>query len=153
MLRRFFAIAMCLLAGALGARGQEFRVAPQYAAGANPWSVVSADFNGDGIPDLAVANFTDSTVTIMLGNGDGTFQSFACNSATAADCTTGTEPISLAVGDFNGDGKLDLAMACLYDNAVAVLLGNGDGTFQNTATPIVTEYSTGKNTAPYSVAV
>jgi hypothetical protein len=127
-------------------------VAQQLAAGANPWSVVTADFNGDGIPDLAVANFTDSTVTIMLGNGDGTFRPIACNSATAADCTTGTEPISLAVGDFNHDGKLDLAMACLYDNAVAVLLGNGDGTFQNTVAPIVPEYTTGKGTGPYSIA-
>jgi hypothetical protein len=154
MLRqKLFPVVVCLLAGALGARGQEFRAAQQFAAGANPWSVVTADFNGDGIQDLAVANFTDSTVSILLGNGNGTFQPIACNSATASDCTTGTEPISLAVGDFNGDGKLDLAMACLYDNAVAILLGNGDGTFQNTVAPIVAEYTTGKGTGPYSVAV
>src|SRR5271169_6406926 len=104
MLRRFFAIAVCLLAGALGARGQEFRVAQQYAAGANPWSVVSADFNGDGILDLAVANFSDSTVTVLLGNGDGTF-------TTKSTPGVGAPPIAAVVGDFNGDGMPDLATA------------------------------------------
>jgi hypothetical protein len=84
--------------------------------------LVVADFNGDGIPDLAVIDSDNSTVDILLGNGDGTF---------AAETTQ--PPISgipshVATGDFNGDGKTDLAVA---ENAgtISVLLGNGDGTF------------------------
>ena len=66
------------------------------------------DFNGDGKLDLAVANFVDSSVSVLLGNGDGTFQ-------VAVDYGTGSqgEPLSVAVGDFNADGKLDLAVANL----------------------------------------
>ena len=88
-----------------------------------------SDFNGDGIPDLAVANWDDTTVTILLGNGDGTF--------TAA--TTSPEidsPTSVTVGDFNGDGKADLAVTCGNFNFLAIFLGKGDGTFtQKTIIP------------------
>jgi hypothetical protein len=91
-----------------------------YAAGTNPQAIVTADFNGDGRLDLAVANSSSSNVSVLLGNGDGTFQ-LAQNSA------TGAGPKSLAVGDFNADGKLDLATANNYD--VSVLLGNGNGSF------------------------
>jgi Ca2+-binding RTX toxin-like protein len=91
-----------------------------YAADANPNAVVTADFNGDGRLDLAVANATSSNVSILLGNG-GTFQA-------ARNAATGAYPHSLAVGDFNGDGKPDIVTANLAD--VSVLLGNGDGTFQ-----------------------
>ncbi len=59
---------------------------------------------------------------MLLGNGNGTFQSPASYSESAAD--------TVAIGDFNEDGKLDLAVANLDDNNVSVLLGNGDGTFQ-----------------------
>ena len=64
-----------------------------------------------------------NTVSVLLGNGDGTF-------AAKADYATGAGPRSVAVGDFNGDGKLDLATANGMANSVSVLLGNGDGTFQ-----------------------
>jgi hypothetical protein len=93
------------------------------AAGSSPYCVVVGDFNGDGNLDLAVANNSDNTVGILLGNGDGTFQPVAAYPA-------GKSPLSLAVGDFNRDGKLDLAVADSGQNALSVLLGNGDGTFQ-----------------------
>jgi hypothetical protein len=84
--------------------------------------VATGDFNGDGIPDLAVANNND-TLTILLGNGDGTF------TPAAISPLTGSAPVSIAVGDFNQDGKLDLAIVNEYSNSVTILLGNGDGTF------------------------
>ncbi len=85
-------------------------------------SIIAADFNGDGKLDLAVTNSTDDTLSILLGNGDGTF------TPTPSRPVTGATPFGLAVGDFNGDGKLDLAVANFDDNAT-ILLGNGDGTF------------------------
>src|SRR5438445_632232 len=97
-----------------------------FAAGRSPDSVAVGDFNGDGKLDLAVASFGSNLVSVLLGNGDGTFQA-----ALTFAVRTGTS--SVAVGDFNGDGKLDLVVADLVagDSAsVSVLLGNGDGTFQ-----------------------
>src|SRR5262249_28100427 len=70
-----------------------------------------------------VVNQGASTVSVLLGNGDGTFQG-------KLDGATGTSPWGVAVGDFNGDGKADLAVANRGANSVSVLLGNGDGTFQ-----------------------
>jgi uncharacterized protein (DUF2141 family) len=96
--------------------------------GMNPTSIAVGDFNGDGKLDLAVANsfgFSSATpgnVSILLGNGDGTFKS-------AMNFAVGGSPHSVAVGDFNGDGKLDLAVANSLGNSVSILLGNGDGTF------------------------
>jgi hypothetical protein len=98
-----------------------FSPAVNYPVGASPQAVVTGDFNGDGRLDLAVANGAGSTVSILLGNADGTFQ-------TAQNFATGVGPQSIAVGDFNGDGKLDIVTANAND--VSVLLGNGNGTFQ-----------------------
>jgi uncharacterized protein YfaP (DUF2135 family) len=101
----------------------------EYATGAGPESVVVSDFNGDGKADLAVAIFNcvhgcgPGSVSIFLGNGDGSFQ-------TPQDFATGTGPTSVAVGDFNGDGKKDLALTNEMDNTVSILLGNGNGTFR-----------------------
>ena len=93
-----------------------------YAAGTHPLSVAVGDFNGDGKPDLAVANQRSNTVSVLLGNGDGTFQA-------AVNYGADRNPNSVAVGDFNGDGKPDLAVANLNSDTVSVLLGKGDGTF------------------------
>src|SRR5258706_11442220 len=65
-----------------------------YATGAYPYAVVAAHLNNDTILDLAVANYSDSTVSVLLGNGDGTFQP-------AVTSPTGYLPLSVAVGDFN----------------------------------------------------
>src|SRR5262249_47691240 len=79
------------------------------------------------------------TVSALSGHGDGTFQ-------TAIDYATGSNPVSVAVGDFNGDGKADLAVANAVSANVSVLLGNGDGSFQ-----AAVNYGAGGY--PYSVAV
>ena len=96
----------------------------RYSTGSTPSSVIAGDFNNDAKLDLAVANLADSTISMLLSNGDGTFQ----NQTTYS---TGTGPNSITSGDFNNDMKLDLAVVNFYDNNISVLLGNGDGTFQN----------------------
>jgi hypothetical protein len=95
-----------------------------YPVGPQPGAVAVGDFNRDGNLDLAVANGGGATVSILLGNGNGTFQP----QVTFTVGATG-EPLSLAAGDFNGDGNLDLAVVLAYDS-VSILLGNGDGAFQ-----------------------
>ena len=90
--------------------------------GTYPYSVAVADLDGDGKPDLAAVNYYSGNVSVLLGKGDGTFQ-------TAVNYRAGSAPQSVAVGDFNGDGKPDLAVANNGSANVSVLLGNGDGTF------------------------
>ena len=68
------------------------------------YSVTAGDFNGDGYLDLAVANYSSNTVSILLNNGNGTFT----QSSTSG---VGSDPHSITAGDFNGDGYLDLAVA------------------------------------------
>jgi hypothetical protein len=99
----------------------------RFAVGKSPDSVRVGDFNGDGKPDLAVANYDSSNnISVLLGKGDGTFQP-ALNLATGGCCVANTN--SIAVGDFNGDRKLDLAMANESPQNLSVWLGNGDGSF------------------------
>jgi VCBS repeat-containing protein len=102
--------------------GLSFATAVNYPAGSNPPSVTTGDFDGDGKTDLAVANPVSGTISVRLGNGDGTF-------AAAVSYPAGSLPFSVTTGDFNGDGKTDLAVANLLSNNVSVLLNNGDGTF------------------------
>jgi hypothetical protein len=100
-----------------------FFVPPTFAVGSAPVAQVADDFNGDGKTDLAVVNQGSNTVSVLLGNGNGTFQP-------KTDYATGTTPMGIAVGDFNGDGKADLVVANRGSNNLSILLGNGDGTFQ-----------------------
>jgi hypothetical protein len=124
----------------LGNGDGTFQAAQNYLSdGVFAYSVGVGDWNGDKKPDLAIVNQCQTsgncsgTVTVLLGNGDGTFQ------APPSYASGGYDADSVAVGDLNGDGKLDLVVANLCQSnscnkgnngSVSVLLGNGDGTFQ-----------------------
>ena len=114
-----------------------------YDTGKGPISVAIADFNKDGHPDLAVANQTDGTISILLGNGDGTFGTQTVVTIPAVTTSAGTinaSPSAITTGDFNDDGNIDIAVTDMANSRVMILLGNGDGTFQ---TPV--PYPTGSN--------
>jgi FG-GAP-like repeat/Abnormal spindle-like microcephaly-assoc'd, ASPM-SPD-2-Hydin len=127
----------------------------------SPYSVAVADVNGDGKPDIIVATNCDASncsgdVNVLLGNGDGTFK------AAVSYSSDGYSPFSVVVGDLRGNGKADIIVAnqcvaafnfsCANPSAspagsIAVLLGNGDGTFQ----PAVTYGSGGYNAMALAV--
>jgi hypothetical protein len=88
---------------------------------AAPFSVAVGDLRGNGILDLVTDNINTQTVSVLLGNGDGTFQAPVQYSLGANSSQF------LAVGDVNGDGRLDIVVA---GSTTSVLLGNGDGTFR-----------------------
>jgi phospholipase C len=96
-------------------------------AGKGPKDVVVADFNKDGKQDLAVINASDGTVSAYMGNGDGTFTliSTTCTNGSTNSVCNGGGPVAAAVGDFNGDGDLDLVVANNSGNTLSILLGNG----------------------------
>lgn len=93
-----------------------------YSTGSSPASVAVADLNGDGTPDLAVANQASNTVSVLRGNGNGTFQ-------VRSDFTVGSQPSSVAAGEVNGDGRPDLVVSNFAAHTLSVLL-NGNGTLQ-----------------------
>ncbi|MGB9232931.1 MAG: VCBS repeat-containing protein, partial [Terriglobales bacterium] len=140
----------------LGNGDGTFQAAVNYnSSGYDAYSIAVADVNGDGKPDLLVANYCASScsngggISVLLGNGDGTFQ------APITYDSGGEYALSIAVADVNGDGHLDLLVAnecassgnCLSGGVVGVLLGNGDGTFQ-----AAVSYNSGGEYA-YSIAV
>lgn len=104
-----------------------------------PEGVAVGDFNNDSISDLAVANTGSDSVSVLLGNGDGTFQ-------TTINVAVQRFPRSVAVGDLRGNGTQDLLVANYLSASVSVLLGNGDGTFQPPRNVPV-------GTGPFSVVV
>ena len=132
----------------LGNRDGTFQAAVSYPSGGDEARAVAAgDFNHDGKIDLAVVNQNCMTVnclsgslSILLGKGDGTFQA-------GVSYDSGGDGISIATGDLNGDGNLDIVVTNYQANNIGVLLGRGDGTFQ----PVVSYPSGG--TAPNSVVL
>jgi Flp pilus assembly secretin CpaC len=98
------------------------------SAVAGPIAMTSADFNSDGNLDLAIVNQTTSDISILLGNGKGTFTQ-ATGAQGGSPIAVGKSPVAIATGDMNNDSHPDLAVVNQSDNTVSVLLGNGDGTF------------------------
>lgn len=115
----------------------------EYSVGLLPTDVAVADFNHDGKPDLAVSsasgNGLNGEASVLFGNGDGTFQE-------QVSYTVGFNCESIAAGDLDGDGNLDLVVPCGFGSTVAVLLGNSDGSFR----PQVTYATAG---APWGVVL
>jgi len=110
----------------LGNGDGTFKAHVDYRTGISPAVVETADINQDGKLDLVTVNYTNGetgTVSVLLGKGDGTFRNHV-------DSTVGLGPDGLAIGDFNGDGIPDLAVANLIGNTMSILLGKGDGTFE-----------------------
>ena len=98
-----------------------------YNVGSQPFSVVAADVNGDGKPDLICANYGDNTLTVLTNNGSGAFGS-------NATLSVGGHPYFVVAADVNGDGKPDLISANDGANTLTVLINNGSGSFPTSAT-------------------
>jgi len=113
---------VAILAAPLDARAQLFLPSVEYNVGVQPTCSAIGDLNGDGKPDAVVANHATHSVTVLLGNGDGTFPP-------GVDYSTGLGPNGVALAHLDSDSHLDMVVAC-YDGYVCVSLGNGDGTFQ-----------------------
>ncbi|GAA0846089.1 hypothetical protein GCM10008915_51720 [Bifidobacterium pullorum subsp. gallinarum] len=94
-----------------------------YHAGTNPYDAVADDVNGDGRADVIVFDLVENKISVLLGNGDGTFQM-------KQDTSVGRSPRAVTVADFNGDGHADVAVSNAVDNTVGILIGRGDGTFE-----------------------
>jgi hypothetical protein len=108
-----------------GCSGVNLKGARDYSVGQTPYAVAAGDFNSDGKPDIAAADYFGNSVRIAFGNGSGAFASFS-------NFPVGFKPSSVAVGDVNGDGKLDVVTANYDSNNVSVLLNNGAGVFSAT---------------------
>src|SRR5262245_31860418 len=120
--------ALCLILKQLEDRTMPSFLAPVGYAIGEPYgyqAVAVADFNRDGVPDLVAVATEVGSVSVALGNHDGTFQP-----ANNFD-VFGYNPTAAGVGDFNGDGKPDIVTTDNDGGAINVLLGNGDGTFQD----------------------
>lgn len=104
-----------------------------FTSGANvtssshPYALAIGDFDNNGIQDIAAPNYLSNNVSIRLGNGFGGF-----TSPSPASVLVGTNPASIAVGDFNGDGKQDIVTGNYNANTISIRLGFGDGTFLGT---------------------
>ncbi|MDT7042649.1 VCBS repeat-containing protein [Candidatus Nitronereus thalassa] len=104
----------------------------------NPTAIQAADFNQDGFTDLITSNIAANSLSLLFGNGDGSFQA----QVTVRVCR---EPRNLAIEDFNRDAHLDLAIACSGSDQVSILAGHGDGTFD-----VVAQYHV--NRTPVSIS-
>jgi phospholipase C len=98
-----------------------------WTTGTSPMAITKGDFNGDGFVDLAVANQSANTVTILLGSAAGTFTS-------GTVLPTGNQPSSIFAADFNKDGNLDLAVGNYIDGTITIFLGDGTGSFSAVST-------------------
>lgn len=123
MIKQIALVSLLVLSLAGLSFSQSFTfIQKSYPVGTAPGVVVSADFNGDGKADLATMDIVSFTVSVLMGNGDGTFRALA---AYALPC----QPVHMTAGDFVKDGKPDLLVVCIASPSIYVLPGRGDGTF------------------------
>jgi len=141
-------VSVFLNTAAPGATTPTFAAEVDFATGSTPSSIAVSDLNGDGKPDLAVANGGSNTVSVLLNTtAPGATQSFAAK----VDFATGSGPRSIAVGDLNGDGKPDLAVANEGTSTVSVLLNT---TAPGATTPsFAAKVDLGTSSEPVSIAV
>jgi hypothetical protein len=112
----------------LGQANATFAPPVNYPIGNSPYAFIAADLRKDNRIDLVTVNIPNGvdapgTISVLLGNGDGTF-------APHVDYDVGDYPTGVVAGDFNDDGKIDLAVSNNFDNTISILYGNGDGTFK-----------------------
>ncbi|MBZ5594220.1 MAG: FG-GAP-like repeat-containing protein [Acidobacteriia bacterium] len=136
MIKRYSACVVLFLGcSALLAQEAAFQPAVAYPVQKGPIVIATADFNHDGKPDIAVANATTPSISVLLGNGDGTFKA-PLNHPLTLQCQINY----LAVADFNKDGNPDLLGICVFGTDLLVLPGKGDGTFGDpVSTPLSQE--------------
>ena len=118
-----------LIVFSLNLTAQEIYFGPSrlhYPVTGLPWAIEPGDFNKDGNVDFVTASRLERSITLRLGNGDGTFQD-------SLNFEVGISPRSLIPGDFNGDDNLDVAVANLLSNDVTILFGDGNGDFPTTS--------------------
>ena len=108
--------------------------AQSVTVGNQPDAISYADVNGDGYPDLIVANANDATVSILLNDGTGKF-------SLTSTVTVGGSPYAIVTGDFKGNGHQDIAVANALGNSVTILLGDGTGHFTSAGTPVSTGFT------------
>ncbi len=116
-------ITIILAAFANPTASQIINAPTNYPVGAAPRAIATADFDGDGFDDLATANANSNNVSILFGNGDGTFGS-------AVNYAAGTEPSSVAAGYLDNDLNVDLAVANFESDDVSILINDGSGVFE-----------------------
>ncbi|UCE24264.1 MAG: VCBS repeat-containing protein [Candidatus Zixiibacteriota bacterium] len=114
------AIGVGVIAGP--AYSQVINAPTNYSVGLAPRSIATEDFDGDGFDDLVTANANSNNVSILFGNGDGTF-------GTAVNYDAGTQPSSVAAGDLDNDSQIDLAVTNFESDDVSILKNNGIGVF------------------------
>lgn len=122
-----FPITLSLLSANLGNTVPGVPTISNLPTGNGPSAVVTASLRGNGQTDLIVANTTDGTIDVYLGNGDGTF-------VQQPPIKVGTTPVALVAQDFNGDGHVDVAVVNQGDNTISVLFGDGTGAFPGSTT-------------------